>query len=136
MPPVKRLFGYLLILAIIANLPVVSGVHAGAAHSHSEEATHHHGYDAASTSHLHGQHAAMLAEESSLNKASAANRRSPAQNHDQPCCTLVGGMCVTLISEAPHLPGNESHGDYDDAALAAVVEVLGGISPPPPKRLS
>lgn len=135
-PPVKRLFARMLMLAIIANLPMLSHSYAAAPHSHREPtALHHDGHEAVSADHQHVRHAATKAETSSSCNETAANPRSTPQDPGQPCCTLVGGMCVTLISEAPPLLGRQLPRAFQGIPSAALVGDLFGVSPPPPKLM-
>lgn len=132
----KRLVARILILAIIANLPMLSDGHAAVPFSHAENAAHHHdGHEANPTGHQHGHHAATEVETSSSNDETAASPRPTSQEPDHPCCSLIGGMCVTLISEGPRVMHPQMCRDFDGALLAASSGTMADISPPPPKPM-
>lgn len=133
----KRLVARMLILAIIANLPMLSHGYAATPHSHGENAAHHHdGHETDPTGHEHDHHAATDAELSSSYDEPPARPSSIPQDPDHPCCTIIGGMCVALIPEGPRVMHPQVCRDYNNAPLAASPGTLLDISPPPPKLMS
>lgn len=132
----RWLIGYIVVLAVMTNLPALSHAHADAPHPHKENAIHHHDeQEAAPVGHRSGHDEAVTAEEYSLHKAITPGRHLSSHDDDA-CCSLVGGVCVVLIFETPGLPARDLIRDFPDGPSMAISTVLLSVAPPPPKPVS
>lgn len=128
--PLLRLLVIVQIFAVVLYPQILPGGAAEQGESHHAVAeTSHHDHGAASDSHAHDHHATLV--------VAGVDTSLPAGDIGvDPCCSISGGICVTMISVAPAVETPSGHGIIEAAVLRSPVEVISPVIPHPPNTIS